>query len=131
MRWKYSCPRCHGHLNPDDTVVLVAENDGRRILMGLHPEPGVYSLYSPEDFQIREGSHWLLRCPLCHADLVSDVSENLAHLDLEAGDEVHRVYFSRVAGERATFIINAEGLMQDYGIHTDHYLENLVHRSFR
>ncbi len=130
MRWTYTCPRCRGTLNPDRSVILIAEHAGRRILMGLHPEPGVYSVETPPDIDIKPGSRWRLLCPLCDADLRSDLSEDLAQLDMNCGGDPHRVYFSRIAGEEATFVVSAEGLLHDHGIHTDQYVEDLLHRSF-
>ena len=33
-------------------------------------------------------------------------------------------------GEEATFTVSAEGLLNDYGIHTDRYLEHMVHNKY-
>lgn len=131
MQWIYRCPRCRGTLNPEHSIILIAEHAGKRILMGLHPEPGVYVLQSPPDIDVKPGSRWLLSCPLCRADIRSDISEDLAHLDMHCGGDPHRVYFSRVAGEKATFVVTAEGLLHDHGIHTDQYVEALLHQSFK
>jgi hypothetical protein len=62
---------------------------------GLHPEPGVYTMHVPPEVDIREGSRWELSCPLCGADLRSDLSEDLCALDMTCGGDPHRVYFSR------------------------------------
>jgi hypothetical protein len=45
--------------------------------------------------------------------------------------ETHRVYFSRIAGEEATFVVSAEGMLKDYGIHTDRYLEDMIHNIYK
>ena len=131
MKWIYSCPHCNGTLNPDDSVMLVANHAGLKVLVGLHPEPGVYTMHVPPEVDIREGSRWELSCPLCRADLRSELNEDLCALDMTCGGDPHRVYFSRIAGERATFVVTAEGLLSDFGVHTDRYLEHLVHDSFR
>jgi len=34
------------------------------------------------------------------------------------------------AGEEATFVVTAEGLLKDYGIHTDRHLEHMVHTKY-
>ena len=76
-------------------------------------------------------SPWLfLRCPVCDHTLASELSDDLSELDLHSASETHRVYFSRIAGEEATFVVSAEGMLKDYGIHTDRYLENLVHLKY-
>ena len=53
MRWTYFCPHCDAGLNPDETIILVAEHDKLRSLIGLHPQPGNYQAYFPP------GSVWL------------------------------------------------------------------------
>ena len=131
MHWTYSCPKCRGKLNPEQNVILVAEHAGKKVLMGLHPEPGVYTVHSPPEIDVSPGSRWQLTCPLCQADLRSDLSEDLAQLDMTCGGDPHRVYFSRIVGEQATFVVSAEGLLHDHGIHTDQYVEDLLHQSFR
>ncbi len=32
--------------------------------------------------------------------------------------------------EEATFVVSAEGMLTDHGVHTDKYLEHLVHRKY-
>jgi hypothetical protein len=76
------------------------------------------------------GTRWELSCPVCDRSLVSELSEDLCALDVQSAGETHRVYFSRIAGEEATFVVSAEGLLKDYGIHTDQYLEHMVHEKY-
>ncbi len=130
MEWIYHCPNCGGMLNPDETVILLAERDGARLLVGLHPEPGNYHLHLPPGVTMPEGSRWEFDCPLCRTSLVSELSPDLCALDLESGGGRHRVFFSRVAGEQATFVLRAEGMLEDYGTHRDKYVEQLVHRMY-
>jgi hypothetical protein len=56
--------------------------------------------------------------------------KTLCTLEVTSPGEPHRVYFSRIAGEEATFVVSAEGMLKDYGIHTDRYLEHLVHAKY-
>jgi hypothetical protein len=67
---------------------------------------------------------------VCDHSLVSELSDGLCEIDLRLHDERHRVYFSRTAGEQATFVVSAEGLLTDHGVHTDRYLEHLVHLKY-
>jgi hypothetical protein len=76
------------------------------------------------------GTRWEFFCPVCEHSLVSELSDDLSEIDLHSSGETHRVYFSRVAGEEATFVVSAEGMLKDYGIHTDRYLEHLVHAKY-
>jgi hypothetical protein len=127
MTWVYSCPHCGGVLNPEKTVMLVGEQGDDRIMVGLHPKPGNYRVSVHPGFEITAGSQWDFVCPLCQRTLVTDVAPNLCCLDMVTGDVKHRVYFSRVAGERATFVISAEGI-ERFGEHVGrHSLEMLGH----
>lgn len=130
MDWTYTCPHCDAVLNPEHDIVIRAEHSGRRMLIGLHPQPGNYEIELPEGESIPEGTIWELSCPVCDASLTSELSDELCALDMSCHGERHRVFFSRVAGEEATFVVSAEGLLTDHGVHTDQYLEHLVHRKY-
>ncbi len=130
MQWTYSCPHCRAMLNPDETIVLVAEDGERRFLAGFHPQPGNYETYLPPGVDMRAGSRWDFSCPVCRRSLTTELSEDLCALDVRTGGGSHRVFFSRVAGEHATFVVSAEGLLADHGVHTDRYLEHLVHEKY-
>jgi hypothetical protein len=130
MRWKYSCPHCQALLNPDQSIMLLAEFEGRRFLAGLHPQPGNYQVHLPPDVEFVAGERWSLFCPVCREPLTTQLSEDLCALDMHTDGDQHRVYFSRVVGEQATFVVTAEGMLSDYGIHTDRYLESLVHLKY-
>ncbi len=130
MRWTYSCPHCHAVLNANETIMLRAERKDRRFLIGLHPQPGNYEVELPPGEKMRAGSKWSFSCPVCEHSLVSELSEDLCALDMTSPSEEHRIFFSRVTGEQATFTVSAEGLLTDHGIHTDKYLEHLVHRKY-
>ena len=45
MTWDYGCPTCGATLNPRETIVLVGEHAGTRVLVGFHPQPGSYDTY--------------------------------------------------------------------------------------
>jgi len=130
MHCSYSCPHCDSPLNPEDRVVLRAEHGEQRFLAGLHPQPGNYSVDLPPGEEMVQGTRWEFFCPVCDHSLVSDLSEDLSALDVHSAGETHRVYFSRIAGEEATFVVSAEGMLEDYGIHTDRYLEHLIHAKY-
>jgi hypothetical protein len=102
-------------LNPDETVILVGQHGDTRILLGFHPEPGTYRAYLPPGADVIEGTVWEFSCPLCHASLVTDVAPELCALDMLTSCKRLRVYFSRMAGEQATFVVSAEGLVERYG----------------
>ena len=98
--------------------------------VGLHPQPGNYEVYLPPEVEIAAGTRWSFGCPVCRQELTTELSEDLCALDMHTGGDAHRMYFSRVAGERATFMVTAEGLLSDFGVHADQYLEHLVHLKY-
>ena len=130
MRWTYSCPHCRSLLNPGERVVLRAQRDEHRFLVGFHPQPGNYEVELPPGEEMAAGSRWDFFCPVCDESLVSELSDDLCALDVHASGETYRVYFPRIAGEEATFVVTAEGLLKDYGIHNDRYVEHLVHSKY-
>ncbi|MEJ2188181.1 MAG: hypothetical protein P8Y93_01980 [Acidobacteriota bacterium] len=130
MNWTYSCPHCKALLNPDDTIVLRAECGDRKLLVGFHPQPGNYEVELPPGEEMAAGTRWDFVCPGCDRSLVSELSDALCALDVHTGEDTHRVYFSRIAGEQATFLVSAEGILRDYGAHTDRYLERLIHAKY-
>ncbi len=125
MRWTYSCPKCRAMLNPDETVVLVGECGSRRILVGFHPQPGSYRAYLPPGFAMEEGSTWDFHCPVCGQNLFSEIAPELCALDMATQGVRHRLFFSRTAGERATFVVSAEGL-QTHGEHADRHSPEML-----
>ncbi len=130
MYGNYSCPHCRSILNPEERVVLHAGSGDHRFLAGLHPQPGNYEVELPPGESMPEGSRWEFFCPVCDKSLTSELSEDLCALDVHSAGETHRVYFSRIAGEQATFVVSAEGLLKDYGIHTDRYLEQMIQSKY-
>ncbi len=126
MSWTYTCPFCDAMLNPDTTIVLMAAHAGQKILIGFHPEPGNYELYLPPGLELKEGEHWDFYCPVCHHDLVNGEIQNLCELRVRAGDAEQRVFFSRIAGEHATFIMSGKQVEKSHGRHVDRYQSNLM-----
>lgn len=128
MEWTYSCPHCGAMLNPDETVILVAQHGDTRVLLGFHPQPGNYRAYQPPGVDIDAGANWDFSCPLCHADLATDAAPDLCALDMLTRGSRHRVYFSRTAGDQATFVVSAEGIVERHGRDAErHSLEILEH----
>jgi hypothetical protein len=125
MDLSYRCPHCRSVLNRDATIILSASCGDEQIMIGFHPKPGNYEVLLPPGFELEPGSLWAFSCPACSKSLESDQSSQLCCLDMVANNERRRVYFSRVAGERATFVISAEGI-ERHGEHASlHSLEIL------
>lgn len=106
MEWKYSCPLCTAILNPGPNIILLGRQQGREALLAFHPEPGNYEVAIPYNLTIKAREVWEFFCPVCHESLTAADESNLSALDMTDGEgHWHKVVFSRVAGEHATFVI--------------------------
>jgi hypothetical protein len=122
MSRHYSCPHCKKVLNPGTKVVLVIDNNGERELILLSPELGDYTVVYPLSFEPEQGRRYTMRCPVCQIDLTSSHNENLVELEAETDDgRSERVGFSRVYGERATFVGSRPDHVTLYGDHATRY----------
>ena len=122
MERNYHCPHCRRILNPGTKVVLLIDNDGDRELILLSPDLGDYTVVYPLSFEPRLGRRYTFFCPVCQTDLTSVVNDNLVELDAETDDgRGERVGFSRVYGERATFVGSGPDHVTLYGDHATRY----------
>jgi len=122
MHWNYRCPECRAMLNPDRTIILVAVSEGKRVLVGFHPEPGNYEIYLPPGTATHPGSRWDFSCPVCNASLATPDNDNLCALVLEDEGGPQRVLFSRVAGEQVTLVVGRRGVVREHGTHVEAYV---------
>lgn len=119
--WHYHCTRCHAMLNPGGIVTLVAMKGGTQLLVGFHPEPGNYELYTPPGTAFEHGSRWSFHCPVCHGSAASERHANLCEL-IQYEDGVRKtLLFSRIAGERATYVLREDRSPARLGPDHDHY----------
>lgn len=125
MSWNYFCPDCGAMLNPDRTIILTACRRGKHMLIGFHPEPGNYTLYVPPGIEVVDGDRWEFFCPVCHVDLVTTHNDNLCALKLGLPRDARTVLFSRIAGEKVTFVVSHEGVDEHHGSHADSYLDHI------
>ena len=115
MRDAYRCPFCQAVLNPDHHhIVLVARRGLRKGLMFLDSRPGDYTAHVSAGLDPRPGEVWDFLCPVCGDDLGVSDDQPLARIDL--GDAPSRgVFFSRKAGEHATFVVDGGGKVEAHG----------------
>jgi hypothetical protein len=131
MNWSYCCPHCQAMLNPDRTILLIGVQEDRRCLIGLHPEPGNYEVHVPPGIDLRDGLSWDLLCPVCHESLATNDIETLCALDLlEEGGDRYRVFFSRVRGERVTFIVAGRRIERSFGEEAPKYTPLLMNKEY-
>ena len=118
----YHCPHCTRILNPGTKVVLLIEQNGDRELILLSPDLGDYTVVHPLSFEPELGKKYTFCCPVCQRNLTSAVNDNLVELDAETDyGRSERVGFSRVYGERATFVGSGPDHVTLYGDHATRY----------
>ncbi|MBN2360645.1 MAG: hypothetical protein JXR83_14410 [Deltaproteobacteria bacterium] len=117
----YFCPHCRSSLNPGAHVVMRISHRRQRGLILLSPQVGNYRRVLPEGFDLESGELVDFSCPVCGGDLTSPVDRKLGEVLLRRGvDEYARVNFSKVFGERATFVVETSGV-HPYGAHAARY----------
>ena len=117
MTRKYTCPHCHGTLNPNRKIILRAELGEQRGLFLFSPRPGNYDVLVPEGFKLRKHDVVEFACPLCNHNLRSAHDPSLAEIQAtESTDRVASVAFSRTYGVHATYFITSERV-RSYGEH--------------
>lgn len=122
MEKQYLCPKCDCHLKVGDYIILLAKNRKKeKGLILLHPEIGNYSSIKHPSFNIVKDEIFELICPACHTSLSSDIDDNLSHLILEDEGKYFDIYFSRIAGEKSTYLIDEENKITSTGEHSDRY----------
>jgi hypothetical protein len=118
--WRYCCTNCGSMLNPAGVVTLVGVFGGAQMMIGFHPEPGNYELFAPPEARFERGDRWNFYCPVCRSNLQSEGNPDLCELIQYEGDERKRLFFSRVAGEHATFVVGDESSARRAERHGEH-----------
>ena len=121
MSWTYCCPECKARLDPDKSVILIAEHEDTRVLVGFHPQPGNYEVKVPSNVKIEDGTIWEFTCPMCLTNLATEGSSNLCELELLRAGQRHRLLFSNIAGKQATFILSGETIDESHGKDIDKF----------
>jgi hypothetical protein len=119
MKVDYICPHCGSHLVCGDHLVLTVDSDNgkKRGLIMMDVRPGNYSYLSHPDLHFEDGEEVDFYCPVFRKNLkVPEINDKLVRLIMvdETGKEFD-VYFSRVAGEKSTFKIDKQDVIEHYG----------------
>ncbi len=123
METKYLCPQCENALNVDNDIVLKAKNNsGRKGIVFLHTSLGNYSSKFSSEFTIMEGETVKFYCPLCNHNLTNLKNEKLAHFTMVDADEKEfTVVFSKIYGEKCTYVVKEKEVLKSYGDHLNIY----------
>lgn len=110
----YLCPHCRGHLRVGEYIVFKIRNTFReKGLLLLHPEVGNYTSLKHPHFTFQEGERIDFFCPLCMQHLDAEIDENLVHVIMvDKLHNEHEIFFSRVAGEKSTYQVSGDGVME-------------------
>ncbi len=129
---KQACPKCRCVLNLDEMIVLIMQRGSARTLIGLHSDPGNYNYTVPPGTNITEGDAWDFYCPMCKGALqASECNDRLCRLELiNQNGEPQQALFSRVAGEKATFIVTSNKVQQKFGPHATRFDPHLIHMKY-
>ena len=122
MGRSYYCPHCRKLLNPGTKVIFLVENGPELELVLLSAKLGDYSVVASRSMKLLDGAIYTFRCPLCRADLTSNIDNKLVELLSRSDDDGApvRVSFSRIHGEHATFLMADDGVDR-FGEHADRY----------
>jgi hypothetical protein len=104
----YLCPKCKGHLNAGGFVIFSTKNKRKqRGLILLSPKVGSYSVKHHDKYKFEKGEFIDFFCPICSEDLCAKENErNVEIVMVDQSDTEYRVLFSRVAGERSTYLLS-------------------------
>lgn len=121
MNKHYICPKCNGHLKVGDYIILMVKTqENSHGLLLLHPEVGNYTSIKHPSLKIEQDQVLEFFCPLCHINLASDFDDKLSHLILEEDNKIYDIYFSRIAGEKSTYLVDGDTVTAS-GEHSDKY----------
>ena len=119
---KYSCPKCLRALNMSGGIVLVGECEDRKTVFVFDPEPGKYQMEVADELEVEPGTLWEFTCPLCGENLSTEFNNRMARLHLMKAGTPKQVFFSKVADERATFVLGGDE-MEVHGDHAEEFIE--------
>ncbi len=121
MKRYYYCPKCNATLNPNVKIILTAVKDMSRGLVLFSPQPGNYQMIASDDFSFSPGDMIKFLCPVCSANLDSEVDSNLAEIHFRYTDGAQgQVFFSKRFGEQATIFVSEEWV-RSYGANAAAY----------
>lgn len=121
---EFKCPYCNGQLKAHTKIILSARKpNGQRGLILFNPQLGEYDIITHNTFNLSEGEHLDMLCPLCHANLTDQtVNKNLAKILMidEKGNE-SQIYFSEIVGTKSTYKVRGKDV-QAFGKDAGEYL---------
>ncbi|HRY98841.1 MAG TPA: hypothetical protein P5550_07270 [Bacteroidales bacterium] len=101
------CTVCRSQLRIGEYLVLSLKNRWNdKGLVLLNAEPGNYSVTTHSSFTVKEGEDYTFYCPVCHTVLNDKEKPHLVKLFMEEDGRSTVIYFSSIAGEKVTIMVN-------------------------
>lgn len=123
---QYICPFCSAHLLLSNAIILAFEvrNPLRRGILLLNPNPGNYEFKVHSSILFQKNELVDIYCPVCVRNLqAEEVNQYLAFIHcIDEKQKKYAVYFSRLAGEQATYLVHDNCIVEKYGIHANNYI---------
>jgi hypothetical protein len=122
----YYCPYCKGQLKANQKIILASrKEDGQRGLLLFNPKLGEYDIIKHDFYDLDEGEHIDILCPLCHANLTdTTLDENLARILMKDSSGIeYQIYFSEIVGMKCTYKIIGDNV-EAFGEDADRYLNH-------
>lgn len=106
----FICPICRGHLRiGDDLIFSLKKKNNKKGLIILSPELGNYTYRKHDDLELEKGEELTFFCPICHANLTSDVDKNLVKVTMvDEKGERYEILFSDIVGEESTYKVKGK-----------------------
>ena len=73
----------------------------------MSPTVGEYNYIHHNKFQLEKGELVDFECPMCQADLTSEVNEEHAMIYMVVAEDnmEYELYFSKIAGQQSTYVV--------------------------
>ena len=125
----YLCPKCKGHLNVGNYLVLATQTQRKhKGLILLSHKIGEYKYKHHPKYLLAKGEMVDFRCPLCQTDLTSTKNKDHAMIYMVSEDDnfEYELYFSKIAGKQSTYLVahdNVEAFGEDAMDYEDLFFE--------
>lgn len=111
-KFSFTCPSCDHILNDNDEIELVTKRtNGQEGKIFMSVAFGNYTYKHVPTTIFDHNEIVAFHCPHCDVNLASKKYENFALLNMKVDKNINfEVIFSRVAGERKTYVITEDGI---------------------
>jgi rubredoxin len=132
LKTNYLCPHCRSYLRVWNNIIFIAKSESRNLqcILLYNPELGNYDLIHHSSIEFEEGEMLNFICPVCRADLTAvNLNSNLAKIVMiDENNREFDIYFSRICGEKSTFVIQENDIIEKFGEDSSSYVNYFMSR---